>query len=198
MKSWLIGGGILVVIVMWLVGTYNSFVRLDEDVSTAWGQVENQYQRRYDLIPNLVATVQGVAKQEEALFVGVAEARAKVGQVTVTKEVLNDPQAFQQYEAAQNEIRTSLSRLLVAVEAYPQIRSNENFTKLQTELEGTENRIATERMRYNEVVRTYNIKAKGIPGVFFVSLFGFDKERLLFEAAEGANTAPKVEFNIGS
>lgn len=198
MKSWLIGGGILVVIVMWLVGTYNSFVGLNEDVSTAWAQVENQYQRRYDLVPNLVATVQGIAKQEQAVFVGVAEARAKVGQLTVTPEVLSNPQLFQQFQAAQGELSSALSRLLVAVEAYPTLKSNENFLALQTQLEGTENRIATERMRYNEVVRTYNVRAKGIPGVFFVSLFGFDKERQLFEAAEGANTAPKVEFNIGS
>jgi LemA protein len=198
MKSWLIGGGILVVIVMWLVGTYNSFVRLDEDVSTAWAQVENQYQRRFDLIPNLVATVQGIASQERAVFQGVADARSRVGQMTVTPEVLNDPAAFKQFEQAQGELSSAISRLLVAVEAYPEIRSNENFMALQNDIAGTENRISTERMRYNEVVRSYNVRAKAIPGVFFVSLFGFDKERLLFEAAEGANTAPKVEFNIGS
>ncbi|HRH23383.1 MAG TPA: LemA family protein [Candidatus Magasanikbacteria bacterium] len=198
MKSWLIGGGILVVIVMWLVGTYNSFVGLNEDVSTAWAQVENQYQRRYDLVPNLVATVQGVAKQEQAVFVGVADARAKVGQLTVTPEVLSNPELFQKFQAAQGELSSALTRLMAVAENYPVLKSNENFMALQTSLEGTENRIATERMRYNDVVRTYNVKAKGIPGVFFVSLFGFDKERLLFEAAEGANTAPKVEFNIGS
>lgn len=198
MKSWLIGGGILIVIIMWLVGTYNSFVRLNEDVSTAWAQVENQYQRRYDLIPNLVSTVQGIAKQEQAVFNGVAEARAKVGQLTVTPEVLANPQLFQQFQQAQGELSSALSRLLAVSENYPVLKSNENFLALQTQLEGTENRIATERMRYNEVVRVYNVRAKGIPGVFFVSLFGFDKERQLFEATEGANQAPKVEFNIGS
>ncbi len=198
MKGLLVGGGILLVIVMWLVGTYNSFVTLNEDVSTAWAQVENQYQRRYDLIPNLVSTVQGIANQEQAVFQGVAEARAKVGQITVTPEVLSNPQLFQQFQQAQGELSSALSRLLVAVEAYPTLRSNENFMALQTQLEGTENRISTERMRYNEVVRAYNIRAKAIPGVFFVSIFGFDKERQLFEAAQGAESAPKVEFNIGS
>ncbi len=198
MKSWLIGGGILLVVVMWLVGTYNSFVNLNENVSTAWAQVENQYQRRYDLIPNLVSTVQGIAKQEQAVFNGVAEARAKVGQLTVTPEVLANPQLFQQFQQAQGELSSALSRLLAVSENYPVLKSNENFMALQNQLEGTENRIATERMRYNEVVRTYNVRAKAIPGVFFVSLFGFDKERQLFEATEGANQAPKVEFNIGS
>lgn len=196
MKSWLIGGGILVVIVMWLVGTYNSFVGLNENVSTAWAQVENQYQRRYDLIPNLVATVEGVAKQEQAVFTGVAEARAKVGQMTVTPEVLANPQLFEKFQQAQGELSSALSRLMAVSENYPVLKSNENFMALQTQLEGTENRIATERMRYNDVVKTYNVRAKGIPGVFFVSLFGFDKERQLFQATEGANTAPNVQFDI--
>ncbi len=198
MKSWLIGGGILVAIVLWLVGTYNGFVNLNENVSTAWAQVENQYQRRYDLVPNLVATVQGIAKQEQAVFQGVADARSKVGTLTVTPEVLANPELFQKFQQAQGELSSALSRLIAVSENYPVLKSNENFLALQTQLEGTENRIATERMRYNDVVRAYNVKAKGIPGVFFVSLFGFDKERQLFAATEGANQAPKVEFNIGS
>lgn len=196
MKSLLIGGGILVVIVMWLVGTYNSFVSLNENASTAWAQVENQYQRRYDLIPNLVATVEGIAKQEQVVFTGVAEARAKVGQMTITPEVLANPQLFEKFQQAQGELSSALSRLMAVSENYPILKSNENFMALQTQLEGTENRIATERMRYNDVVKTYNVRAKGIPGVFFVSLFGFDKERQLFQATEGANTAPNVQFDI--
>ncbi len=198
MKSWLIGGGILVVIVMWLVGTYNSFVRLDENVSTAWGQVENQYQRRMDLIPNIVSTVQGAANYEKSTLRDVIEARAKATQVTLSPELLSNPEAFQQFQQSQGELSGALSRLLVSFEAYPDLKANQNFLALQTELEGTENRISTERMRFNEVVRSYNIKAKGIPGVFFVSLFGFDRERQLFSATEGANTPPKVDFNSGS
>ncbi len=198
MKSWLIGGGILVVIVMWLTGTYNSFVRLDEDVSTAWGQVENQYQRRMDLIPNIVSTVEGAANYEKSTLRDVIEARAKATQVTLSPELLSNPEAFQQFQQSQGELSGALSRLLVSFEAYPDLKVNQNFLALQTELEGTENRISTERMRYNEVVRLYNIRAKGIPGVFFVSLFGFDRERQLFSATEGANTPPKVDFNSGS
>lgn len=196
-KSWIFA--ILgVVVLMWLVGMYNSFVTLGEDVSTAWSQVDNQYQRRYDLIPNLVATVEGIANQEQEVFVGVAEARAKVGQMTVTPEVLNNSESFRMFEQAQSELSSALSRLLATVESYPTLRSNENFLALQNQLEGTENRIAVERMRYNEVVRVYNIRAKSFPGVFFVSIFGFDREKQLFQATQGADSAPEVRFNIGN
>jgi len=186
--------GVLLVVVLWLVGAYNSFIRLGENVNTAWSQVENQYQRRFDLIPNLVETVKGIATQEQEVFLGVTEARSKVGQMNVDENLLNDPQAFAQFQEAQAELSGALSRLLVTVEAYPQLRSNENFLALQSQLEGTENRIATERMRYNEEARAYNIKSKGIPGAWLVRLFGLDTSKQLFEAAQGADTAPNVQF----
>jgi len=167
-------GVILLVVIGWLVNVYNSFVVLNEDVTTQWAQVENQYQRRYDLIPNLVKTVEGIAKQEQAVFLGVAEARSKVGQIQITPEMLSNPKAFEAFQNAQDGLSSALSRLLVAVEAYPELKSNENFLALQTQLEGTENRIAVERTRFNDVVKVYNIKAKGIPGAWFVRLFGFD------------------------
>ncbi len=198
MKGWIIGGGILLVIVMWLVGTYNSFIGLNEDVSTAWAQVENQYQRRMDLIPNIVSTVQGAANFEKSTLTAVIEARAKATQVTLSPELINDPAAFQQFQQSQGELSGALSRLLVSVEAYPSLKANENFLALQTELEGTENRISTERMRFNDVVKAYNVRAKGFPGVFFVSIFGLPKERQLFSATEGADKAPAVQFNFGS
>lgn len=198
MRKWLplfvIIGAILLVM-MWFANAYNSFIVLGENVDTTWAQVENQYQRRYDLIPNLVETVKGVAAQEKEVFTGVAEARAKVGQFTVTPEILNNPQAFAQFQAAQGELSSALSRLLATVESYPQLKSNENFLALQDQLEGTENRIATERGRFNEAAREYNIKAKAIPGRFLVSLFGLDAEKALFTATNGAASAPQVQFD---
>ncbi len=173
---------------------YNSFVVADEGVNTAWSQVENQYQRRSDLIPNLVETVKGISNQEKAVFLGVAEARSKVGQVSLTAETLSNSEVFANFQNAQSELSNALSRLLVTVENYPQLRSNENFLALQSQLEGTENRISVERKRYNDVVKEYNIKAKGIPGKWFVSLFGFDKSKQLFESTDGAEKAPSVQF----
>jgi LemA protein len=189
-------GVILLVVIGWLVNVYNSFVVLNEDVTTQWAQVENQYQRRYDLIPNLVKTVEGIAKQEQAVFLGVAEARSKVGQIQITPEMLSNPKAFEAFQNAQDGLSSALSRLLVAVEAYPELKSNENFLALQTQLEGTENRIAVERTRFNDVVKVYNIKAKGIPGAWFVRLFGFDSEKVLFKAEAGAEKAPEVNFDL--
>lgn len=188
--------GVVVVLVLWLVGAYNGFVRLGEGVNTAWSQVENQYQRRFDLIPNLVETVKGIAQQEQAVFLGVTQARAQVGQLTVTPEILNNPQLFSQFQAAQDSLSSALSRLLAVVENYPQIKSNENFLALQNQLEGTENRIATERMRFNETVQAYNIRAKGIPGRWLVGVFGFDSAKVLFKAVEGA--AVPVQVNFGN
>lgn len=186
--------GVLVLLVLWLVGAYNGFVRLNEGVNTAWSQVENQYQRRFDLVPNLVETVKGIAQQERAVFLGVTEARARVGQLTVTPELLSNPQLFSQFQATQDSLSSALSRLLAVAENYPQIKSNENFLALQSQLEGTENRIATERMRFNEAVQAYNIRAKGIPGRWLVGIFGFDGARALFEAVEGAATPVQVNF----
>ena len=193
-SPWLIILGAIVVFALWIFSAYNSFVRLNENVATAWSQVENQYQRRYDLIPNLVETVKGIANQEKQVFTAVTEARARAGQVQVTPATLTDPQAFARFETAQAELGGALSRLLVTVENYPELKSNENFLALQNQLEGTENRIAVERMRFNEVTRVYNIKAKSLPGVWFVSWFGFDKEKQLLTVAPGADKNPAVKF----
>ena len=196
MKKYIIVGVLLglAAIVLWIAGQYNSFVSLDQTTKNAWAQVENQYQRRYDLIPNLVETVKGMAKQEQAVYVGVTEERAKVGQMQVAPETFRDPVAFKQFEAAQGELTTALSRLLVTVENYPELKSNENYLSLQTQLEGTENRISVARMDFNNAAKDYNIKAKGIPGVWLVSMFGMEKEKQLFEAVAGAETAPQIKF----
>lgn len=185
---------VILIVVGWLFSAYNSFISLGESVSTQWAQVENEYQRRADLVPNLVNTVKGVAKQELTVFTEVTEARAKATSITVTPEVLNNPQAFSQWEAAQGELSSALSRLLVSVEAYPELKSNQSFLALQSQLEGTENRIAVERMRFNDSVKAYNIKAKGIPGTWLVSMFGLDGEKALFQATDGAETVPPVDF----
>ena len=199
-RGCLIAAAVLIVIAVvafgifsWGLGIYNSLVTQDEGVRSAWGQVETQYQRRLDLIPNLVATVQGVAKQEQAIFIGVAEARAKVGGMTVTKEVLEDPQAFAKFQAAQDQLSSALSRLLVVAEQYPQLRSNENFMDLQKQLEGTENRITVARSRYNETVQGYNTTIRRFPGSLVAGFTGF-KEKAYFQAKAGAEEAPKVQF----
>ena len=178
---------------MWGVGVNNRLVTLDEGVRSAWSQVENQYQRRADLIPNLVETVKGYASQEQDVFIGVAEARAKVSQMTVTKDVLEDPQAFAKFQAAQDQLGSALSRLLVVSENYPQIKSNENFLSLQTQLEGTENRITVERKRFNDVVQSYNTTIRQFP-VSFVAGFRCFREKAYFQAKEGSENAPQVKF----
>jgi LemA protein len=177
----------------WATSQYNGLVRDQEGVKTAWSQVENVYQRRLDLIPNLVATVKGVAEFEKETYTAVTEARARVGQMNITSEVLDDPQAFQKLEAAQGELSSALSRLLVVAENYPQLKANQNFLDLQTQLEGTENRVAVERRRFNEVAQQYNTRLRVFPTNFIAGMFGF-KERPYFEAAPGAEAAPKVEF----
>jgi len=199
-RGCLIAAAVLIVIAVvafgifsWGLGIYNSLVTQDEGVRSAWGQVETQYQRRLDLIPNLVATVQGVAKQEQAIFIGVAEARAKVGGMTVTKEVLEDPQAFAKFQAAQDQLSSALSRLLVVAEQYPQLKSNENFMDLQKQLEGTENRISVARTRYNETVQGYNTTIRKFPGSLVAGFTGF-KEKAYFAAKAGAEEPPKVNF----
>jgi LemA protein len=178
---------------LWGTGIYNKLVALDEGVNSAWGQVETQYQRRADLVPNLVETVKGYAKQEKDVFLGVAEARAKVGQITVTKEVLEDPNAFAKFQAAQDQLSSALSRLLAVAENYPQLKSNENFLALQTQLEGTENRISVARQRYNEVVQDYNTRIRVFPASIIAGFTGF-KEKAYFKAKEGADTVPSVKF----
>jgi LemA protein len=195
-KGTIILVGILVLVllvVMWGIGAYNSLVKKDVAVSAEWSQVENQYQRRMDLIPNYVETVKGYAKQEKDVLLGVTEARAKVSQITVTKEVLEDPNAFGKFQQAQDQFSSAISRLLVVAENYPQLKSNENFMKLQDELAGSENRIATARKRYNEVVQEYNAAIRMFPGSIIAAFAGF-REKQWFKAREGAETPPAVKF----
>ena len=188
---------VLVLIILGFVGygisVNNKIVTADEGVKAGWSQVENQYQRRFDLIPNLVETVKGFAKQEKEVLEGVTLARSRVGQLTVTPEVLNDPKAFAKFQQAQDGLSSALSRLLVVTENYPTLRSNENFLALQSELEGTENRISVERRRFNETVQSYNMLIRRFPASFIASMGGF-KEKSYFSAASGADQAPKVKF----
>jgi LemA protein len=189
-------GGLLLVLLLtvgWGVGIYNKLVAGDEGVKSAWSQVENQYQRRYDLIPNLVETVKGFAKQEKEVLIGVTEARASVGQMKVTPEVLRDPQAFQHFQQAQDGLSSALSRLMVVVEKYPELKSNQNFLELQSQLEGTENRIAVERRRFNETVQEFNIMIRRFPASMIAGFGGF-REAQYFKSAAGSDTAPQVKF----
>jgi LemA protein len=167
----------------YIVGTYNSLVKKDEGVKAAWAQVENQLQRRMDLIPNYVETVKGYARHEREVFIEVTEARAKVaGSVTPSQQI-----------EANTELSAALSRLLLVVERYPDLKANQNFIRLQDELAGTENRIAVERMRYNETVRDYNVYIRRFPNNILAGIFGFGRATL-FEAPEEAKEPPKVQF----
>ncbi|MHB8904776.1 MAG: LemA family protein [Melioribacteraceae bacterium] len=191
-----IAGGIVIIIfliVSWATGKYNSFVGLNESVKSAWSQVENVYQRRADLVPNLVATVKGVANFEKETYTAVTEARAKVGQIKLTADQLSDPAAIQKFQQAQDGLGSALSRLLVVSENYPQLKANENFLQLQSQLEGTENRITVERQKYNQVATEYNTAIKKFPGVFIANFGGF-REKEYFKAAAGSEQAPKVQF----
>ena len=170
----------------WVVGTRNNMVSLDEEVKTQWAQVENQLQRRFDLIPNLVETVKGISSHEKDVFVGVAEARSRVGGAAGG----SIPEKIQ----ANNALTSALGRLMVVVERYPEIKSNTNFQALQDELAGTENRLSTERRRYNERVRDYNKTIRMFPANMIAGMFGFERAEL-FEAPEAATTAPQVDFN---
>jgi LemA protein len=177
----------------WGIGVYNKIVSYDEAVHAGWSQVQNQYQRRYDLVPNLVETVKGYAKQEKDVLIGVTEARASVGQMKVTPEVLRDPHAFAQFQQAQDGLGSALSRLMVVVEKYPDLKSNENFLELQAQLEGTENRIAVARMGFNEKVEVYNVMIRHFPGSFVAGFGGF-REAQYFQSVQGAEKAPQVKF----
>ena len=192
--------GVLAVLILtavsvigWGVSVYNKIVSADEGVKSAWGQVENQYQRRYDLIPNLVETVKGFAKQEKDVLENVTAARASVGSLKVTPEVLGDPQAFARFQQAQDGLSSALSRLLVVTENYPNLKSNENFLTLQSQLEETENRISVERRGFNETVQTFNTLIRKFPGSMVAGFGGF-KELQYFKAASAAEEAPKVKF----
>ena len=183
----------LVFIVVLGVSGYNGLVKKNENVSQAWSQVENQYQRRAELIPNLVETVKGAAKFEQETLTKVIEARSRAAEIKVTPEMLNDPQALQRFEQVQGELSSALSRLLVTVEQYPELKANANYVALQDELAGTENRIANERRRFNEVVQDYNVAVRRFPMNVFAGMFGFGP-KAYFEAKEGAETAPSVKF----
>ena len=190
----------IVVLVLggWAVGVNNRLVAHGQAVDAQWAQVENVYQRRADLIPNLVATVQGAAQFEQATLVAVTEARASVGKLQVSgSDLVNNPQAFAQWQAAQDGLSSALSRLLVVVERYPELKANQNFRDLQAQLEGTENRIAVERMRFNEAALAYNTLRLQFPASLVANLRGF-KEKAYFKAQSGAEQPPKVEFQFGA
>ncbi len=175
-------------------GNYNQMVAMDEGVKGQWGQVENVYQRRLDLIPNLVATVKGYAAHEATVLTDVTEARARAGGVmNVSDDVLNNPESFQRFQKAQSELSGALQRLLVVTENYPTLQANQNFLALQDQLEGTENRITVERQRFNEVVQTYNTFIKQFPRAIIANMSGF-REKAYFAADEGASQAPTVSF----
>ena len=177
---------------LWGVGVRNGLVQEEENVSTAWANVQTQYQRRADLIPNLVNTVKGYAKHEEQTFKEVVEARAKATQITVNPENLT-PEKLKEYQAAQGELGSALGKLFAVSENYPQLKANENFMELQALLEGTENRINESRKRYNESVQSYNLKVRTFPANLVASLCGFQTKNK-FEAEAAAQNAPKVEF----
>jgi LemA protein len=198
----LIGCGVVFAIILVILisiyaygkNSYNSMVQMEETVKERWSQVENVYQRRMDLIPNLVETVKGYASHEKETFAAVTEARAKAGGMfNISEQVLNDPAMMEKFQQAQSTLGGALQRLMVIQERYPELKANQNFLSLQDQLEGTENRISTERRRFNEAAREYNIYIKQFPRMILANMFGF-KEKAFFKATEGADTAPKVEF----
>jgi len=175
-------------------GSYNKMVSMEETVTSQWAQVQNQYQRRLDLIPNLVSTVKGYASHEADVYEQVAKARAQAGGVVnIDKSVLDDPEAFKKYQQIQNNLGSSLQRLLMVSENYPELKANENFLALQDQLEGTENRIATERKRFNDAAQAYNTFIRQFPRVFVANMSGF-RAKQYFSAADEAQSAPKVAF----
>lgn len=191
-KTWIIIIAVIAVIAIYGVSSYNSMVSQEEAVGTAWSNVGNQYQRRADLIPNLVNTVKGYAAHEKETFDAVVSARAKATQTTVSIDDLT-PEKMEAYQRAQGEVGSALSRLLAVTENYPELKANENFQTLQAQLEGTENRISVERRNFNDVARAYNTSIRRFPKNIFAGMFGFEK-RPYFEAQEGAEKAPEVKF----
>ena len=198
MKGWLLGclGALVVVgllLFFWGQSTYNGIVALQQDVTAKWGQVQNVYQRRADLVPNLVATVKGYATHEREVFEAVTESRSKVGSIRVNQDMLNNPAEMAKFQQAQDGLGSALSRLLLVVENYPELKANQNFLELQSQLEGTENRITVERKRFNESAQAYNTRIKQFPANMLAGFFGF-KEKAYFEAAPGSEKAPVVDF----
>ncbi len=180
---------------MYLVGVYNGLVGAQQAVESQWAQVQNVYQRRADLIPNLVASVKGAANFEQTTLNQVIEARSRVGQLSTqaSNQILNDPAKFAQYQQAQDGLSSALSRLMVVVEQYPQLQAVQAFRDLMTQLEGTENRVAVERRTFNQVAQDYNTRIRRFPAALFASMMGF-QPKPYFQAAPGAETAPKVDF----
>jgi LemA protein len=203
MKKYTLGCiGILIflglLVVMGGCTSYNRLVGLSQGVDAQWAQVQNQYQRRFELIPNLVETVKGAANFEKSTLTEITQARASVGQVQVNpNQAPNNAAELERFEQAQNQLSSALSRLLVVVERYPELRANANFRDLQAQLEGTENRIAVERMRFNESVRNYNTAVKRFPTVLLAGMLGF-QPKPYFQSTPGAETAPKVQFDFGA
>lgn len=191
-KSTIIILAVIAVVAVWAVTGYNRLVKADEAVSTAWSNVENQYQRRADLIPNLVNTVKGYAEHEKETLDAVVAARTRATQVAVDAENLT-PEMLQEYQKAQNEVGTALGRLIAIAEEYPDLKANANFLELQAQLEGTENRISVERRNFNEVAKKYNTSIRTFPRNMLAGMFGFEK-RPYFEAQEGAENVPVVQF----
>lgn len=191
MKKW-IWIGVVAVVAIFFYATYNGFIGKEEGVNAAWSNVETQYQRRSDLIPNLVNTVKGYAAHESQTLGEVTEARAKATSINLSAGELT-PERLTQYQQAQAEVRTALGRLIAVAESYPDLKANQNFIELQSQLEGTENRIAVARKDFNDAARKYNVAVRRFPSNLVAALFGFD-QKPYFEAAEGTETAPQVEF----
>lgn len=191
-KSTIIILALVAIVAIWGITGYNGMVKADEAVSTAWSNVENQYQRRADLIPNLVNTVKGYAAHEKETLDAVISARTRATQVTVDADNLT-PEKLQEYQKAQGEVGSALGRLLAITEAYPELKANQNFLELQAQLEGTENRISVERRNFNDVAKNYNTSIRTFPRNLLAGMFGFEK-RPYFEAQEGAEKAPEVQF----
>jgi LemA protein len=196
-KGWLIAAAVIVVLIviplLSISGTYNSIVATEQEVNQQWSQVENQYQRRADLIPNLVATVKGYAAHESEVLETVTASRAQVGSIKVTPDILNNQAEFQKFQQAQAGLTSALSRLMVVVEKYPDLKANQNFLELQSQLEGTENRISIARMRFSETAQAYNTRVKQFPANLVAGFFGF-KEKPYFQSTAGSEKAPAVNF----
>ena len=190
--KWIVPVAIVVIVIMWAVGAYNGMVTLDEGVQGKWADVETQYQRRADLIPNLVSTVKGYAAHESETLESVVKARSEASSVKVDPENIT-PEKLAEYQKAQSGVSSALGRLMVIVEKYPDLKANQNFLELQSQLEGTENRINVARRDFNEAAKNYNTVIRSFPKTIFAGMFGFEK-KAYFEAEKGAEAAPKVEF----
>lgn len=184
--------GFFVILFLWGMGQYNGMVTAEEGVTKAWANVESQYQRRSDLIPNLVSTVKGYAAHEQGTLKAVVEARAKATQTTIDPTNMT-AESLAKFQAAQSQVGSALSRLLVTVEQYPDLKANQNFLELQAQLEGTENRISVERQRFNDAAQNFNVMIRRFPRNVLAGMFGFEK-KVYFEAEEGASKAPEVKF----